>query len=71
MGEARRITVDGNEAAASVAHRLSEVIAIYPFARLGALAQKNADQRYALYQQLAAIKAPEPAAKPEPEPVEA
>ena len=30
MGEALRITVDGNEAAASVAHRLSEVIAIYP-----------------------------------------
>ncbi len=30
MGEARRVTVDGNEAAASVAHRLSEVIAIYP-----------------------------------------
>jgi pyruvate-ferredoxin/flavodoxin oxidoreductase len=26
----RRVTVDGNEAAASVAHRLSEVIAIYP-----------------------------------------
>jgi pyruvate-ferredoxin/flavodoxin oxidoreductase len=26
----RRITIDGNEAAASVAHRLSEVIAIYP-----------------------------------------
>ena len=25
-----RITVDGNEAAARVAHRLSEVIAIYP-----------------------------------------
>jgi pyruvate-ferredoxin/flavodoxin oxidoreductase len=24
------ITVDGNEAAASVAHRLSEIIAIYP-----------------------------------------
>ncbi len=30
MSERRRITVDGNEAAASVAHRLSEVIAIYP-----------------------------------------
>ena len=25
-----RVTVDGNEAAASVAHRVSEVIAIYP-----------------------------------------
>ncbi|MHB8766594.1 MAG: pyruvate:ferredoxin (flavodoxin) oxidoreductase, partial [Deferrisomatales bacterium] len=30
MSHRRRITVDGNEAAASVAHRLSEVIAIYP-----------------------------------------
>ena len=30
MENSRMITVDGNEAAASVAHRLSEVIAIYP-----------------------------------------
>jgi pyruvate-ferredoxin/flavodoxin oxidoreductase len=30
MPQANRIIVDGNEAAASVAHRLSEVIAIYP-----------------------------------------
>jgi pyruvate-ferredoxin/flavodoxin oxidoreductase len=30
MSEASRITVDGNEAAASVAYRASEVIAIYP-----------------------------------------
>ncbi|MBI5014857.1 MAG: pyruvate:ferredoxin (flavodoxin) oxidoreductase [Deltaproteobacteria bacterium] len=30
MSKRRMITVDGNEAAASVAHRLSEVIAIYP-----------------------------------------
>jgi pyruvate-ferredoxin/flavodoxin oxidoreductase len=30
VAEERRIVVDGNEAAASVAHRLSEVIAIYP-----------------------------------------
>jgi pyruvate-ferredoxin/flavodoxin oxidoreductase len=30
MIKGRRIVVDGNEAAASVAHRLSEVIAIYP-----------------------------------------
>src|SRR5829696_7117166 len=30
MSEARRIIVDGNEAAASVAYRASEVIAIYP-----------------------------------------
>ncbi|MBI5444959.1 MAG: pyruvate:ferredoxin (flavodoxin) oxidoreductase [Deltaproteobacteria bacterium] len=30
MSQRRMITVDGNEAAASIAHRLSEVIAIYP-----------------------------------------
>jgi pyruvate-ferredoxin/flavodoxin oxidoreductase len=30
MSARRKITMDGNEAAASVAHRLSEVIAIYP-----------------------------------------
>lgn len=30
MAARRRITVDGNEAAASVAHRVSEVLAIYP-----------------------------------------
>jgi pyruvate-ferredoxin/flavodoxin oxidoreductase len=30
MAQRRRVTIDGNEAAASVAHRLSEVIAIYP-----------------------------------------
>ena len=30
MGARRMITVDGNEAAASVAHRTNEVIAIYP-----------------------------------------
>src|SRR5215217_5617167 len=30
MGSRRRITVDGNEAAASVAYRASEAIAIYP-----------------------------------------
>ncbi len=30
MSTRRMITIDGNEAAASVAHRLSEVIAIYP-----------------------------------------
>src|SRR5215468_10286068 len=30
MTTKRRTTIDGNEAAASVAHRLSEVIAIYP-----------------------------------------
>ena len=30
MSKRRKITIEGNEAAASVAHRLSEVIAIYP-----------------------------------------
>jgi pyruvate-ferredoxin/flavodoxin oxidoreductase len=30
MSARRQVTVDGNEAAASVAHRLSEVIAICP-----------------------------------------
>jgi pyruvate-ferredoxin/flavodoxin oxidoreductase len=30
MSSRNLITVDGNEATASVAHRLSEVIAIYP-----------------------------------------
>src|SRR5262249_28691867 len=30
MSPRRLLTIDGNEAAASVAHRLSEVIAIYP-----------------------------------------
>ena len=30
MAARQMITVDGNEAVASVAHRLSEVIAIYP-----------------------------------------
>jgi len=30
MAERHMVTIDGNEAAASVAHRLSEVIAIYP-----------------------------------------
>jgi pyruvate-ferredoxin/flavodoxin oxidoreductase len=30
MTDRRTMTVDGNEAAASVAHRVSEVIAIYP-----------------------------------------
>ena len=30
MGARRYATIDGNEAVARVAHRLSEVIAIYP-----------------------------------------
>ena len=30
MTDPTRVMIDGNEAAASVAHRLSEVIAIYP-----------------------------------------
>jgi pyruvate/2-oxoacid:ferredoxin oxidoreductase alpha subunit len=29
--ERRRVTIDGNEAAASVAHRTNEVIAIYTY----------------------------------------
>ncbi len=43
MAASRRITVEGNEAAASVAHRLSEVIAIYPItpsSRMGELADE-------------------------------
>jgi pyruvate-ferredoxin/flavodoxin oxidoreductase len=39
MSERRRITVDGNEAAASVAHRLSEVIAIYPITPSSAMGE--------------------------------
>jgi len=39
MNERRRITVDGNEAAASVAHRLSEVIAIYPITPSSAMGE--------------------------------
>jgi pyruvate/2-oxoacid:ferredoxin oxidoreductase alpha subunit len=34
MTERRTMTVDGNEAAASVAHRVSDVIAIYPLITL-------------------------------------
>jgi pyruvate-ferredoxin/flavodoxin oxidoreductase len=30
MAERRMVTLDGNEATASVAHRINEVIAIYP-----------------------------------------
>ncbi|HEY2946602.1 MAG TPA: pyruvate:ferredoxin (flavodoxin) oxidoreductase [Vicinamibacteria bacterium] len=39
MNERRAITVDGNEAAASVAHRLSEVIAIYPITPSSAMGE--------------------------------
>ena len=39
MGRNERITVDGNEAAASVAHRLSEVIAIYPITPSSAMGE--------------------------------
>ena len=39
MAEARRIVVDGNEAAASVDHRLSEVIAIYPITPSSAMGE--------------------------------
>ena len=35
----RRITVDGNEAAASVAYRVSEVIAIYPITPSGPMGE--------------------------------
>src|SRR5437764_14536356 len=47
MSERRWVTVDGNEAAASVAHRLSEVIAIYPItpsSPMGELADQWAAQ---------------------------
>ncbi len=39
MSQTVRITVDGNEAAASVAHRLSEVIAIYPITPSSAMGE--------------------------------
>src|SRR5438105_2873513 len=39
MSEARRITIDGNEAAASVAYRASEVIAIYPITPSSAMGE--------------------------------
>jgi len=42
-----RITVDGNEAAASVAHRISEAIAIYPItpsSNMGELADEWSSQ---------------------------
>ncbi|MGE3179041.1 MAG: pyruvate:ferredoxin (flavodoxin) oxidoreductase, partial [Vicinamibacterales bacterium] len=48
MPSGRSITVDGNEAAASVAHRLSEVIAIYPItpsSAMGELADEWSSQR--------------------------
>ena len=47
MADRRTITVDGNEAAASVAHRLSEVIAIYPItpsSNMGELADEWSTQ---------------------------
>ena len=48
MTQRRRITVDGNEAAASVAYRASEVIAIYPItpsSTMGELADEWAAKR--------------------------
>ncbi|HVQ29390.1 MAG TPA: hypothetical protein VMV21_07425, partial [Vicinamibacteria bacterium] len=39
MAERPVVTVDGNEAAASVAHRLSEVIAIYPITPSSAMGE--------------------------------
>ena len=47
MSLRNRVTVDGNEAAASVAHRLSEVIAIYPItpsSTMGELADEWSSQ---------------------------
>jgi pyruvate-ferredoxin/flavodoxin oxidoreductase len=40
MGSRRRITVDGNEAAASVAYRASETIAIYPITPSSPMAEQ-------------------------------
>ena len=39
MAQRRQVTIDGNEAAASVAHRLSEVIAIYPITPSSAMGE--------------------------------
>ncbi len=39
MSSEKRVTLDGNEAAASVAHRLSEVIAIYPITPSSAMGE--------------------------------
>src|ERR1019366_6439435 len=39
MAKHRAITVDGNEAAASVAHRVSDVIAIYPITPSSAMGE--------------------------------
>ena len=39
MTDRRTMTVDGNEAAASVAHRVSEVIAIYPITPSSAMGE--------------------------------
>jgi pyruvate-ferredoxin/flavodoxin oxidoreductase len=39
MGERETVIIDGNEAAASVAHRLSEVIAIYPITPSSAMGE--------------------------------
>src|SRR5450432_1406967 len=48
MTKRRMMTVDGNEAAASVAHRVSEVIAIYPItpsSPMGELSDEWSSQR--------------------------
>ena len=39
----RTMTLDGNEAAASVAHRMSEVIAIYPITPSSAVGELSDD----------------------------
>src|SRR6187397_2267945 len=47
MTKRRDVTIDGNEAAASVAHRVSEVIAIYPItpsSNMGELADEWSNQ---------------------------
>jgi pyruvate-ferredoxin/flavodoxin oxidoreductase len=48
MSARRQITVDGNEAAASIAYRTNEVIAIYPItpsSNMGELADAWAAER--------------------------
>ena len=49
MTDQRRTTVDGNEATAAVAHRMSEVIAIYPItpsSAMGVLSDEWSNQGF-------------------------
>jgi len=74
MIQGRRIVVDGNEAAASVAHRLSEAIAIYPVtpsSTMGEPADAWARRRRSVYEQLAGIAVPVAAPGTPAAPVEA